>query len=102
LDNKSISVITGNSAPEYRQVYDTGVTGNGTEKQRVKVSKMIEGMGDKDKILQREQIKLSSTSRFVQLEGLGYLVISEDPEHCRGEVGFGESDEGMAKAIQLS
>ncbi|KAK7415751.1 hypothetical protein QQX98_005664 [Neonectria punicea] len=69
LGSKPLSVIKGNSAREYQQVYDAGVAaGNGTEEQRAIVSKMIEGMEEKDEGLQREQMKLSSVSRFVQLE----------------------------------
>ncbi|KPM43822.1 hypothetical protein AK830_g2813 [Neonectria ditissima] len=87
LGSKPISVIKGNSAREYHQVYDAGVVaGNGTEEQRAIVSKMIEGMEEKDDVLQREQLKLSSVSRFVQLEKPGHLVILEEPEAIAAEV----------------
>lgn len=87
LGSKPISVIKGNSAREYQQVYDAGVAaGNGTEEQRAIVSKMIDGMEEKDLILQREQLKLSSVSRFVQLEKPGHLVILEEPEAIVKEV----------------
>ena len=87
LGKKPISVIKGNSAREYQQVYDAGVAaGNGTEEQRAIVSKMIEGMEEKDDFLQREQLKLSSTSHFVHLEEPGHLVILEDPETVAKEV----------------
>lgn len=87
LGSKPISVIKGNSAREYQQVYDAGVAaGNGTEEQRAIVSKMIDGMEEKDLMLQREQLKLSSVSRFVQLEKPGHLVILEEPEAIVKEV----------------
>lgn len=87
LGKKPISVIKGNSAREYQQVYNAGVAaGNGTEEQRAIVSKMIEGMEEKDDFLQREQLKLSSTSHFVQLEEPGHLIILEDPETVAKEV----------------
>jgi len=48
LGNKPISVVKGNSAREFQQVYDAGVeAGNGTEEQRATVAKMIEGMEEK-------------------------------------------------------
>jgi hypothetical protein len=87
LGNKPISVIKGNSAREYQQVYDAGVAaGNGTEEQRAIVAKMIEGMAEKEDMLQREQLKLSSVSRFVHLENPGHLVILEEPEAIAAEV----------------
>ncbi len=87
LGSKPISVIKGNSAREFQQVYDAGVAaGNGTEEQHAIVSKMIEGMEEKDDMLQREQMRLSSTSHFVQLKEPGHLVILEDPETIATEV----------------
>ncbi|CAM1507455.1 Fc.00g070960.m01.CDS01 [Cosmosporella sp. VM-42] len=87
LGNKPISVIKGNSAREYQQVYDAGIAaGNGTEEQRAIVARMIDGMEEKDDMLQREQLKLSSVSRFIQLEKSGHLVILEEPEAIAAEV----------------
>lgn len=87
LGSKPISVIKGNAAREYQQVYDAGVAaGNGTEEQRAIVSKMIDGMEEKEETLQREQLNLSSVSRFVQLEKPGHLVILEEPEAIAAEV----------------
>lgn len=87
LGTKPISVIKGNSAREYQQVYDAGVAvGNGTEEQRTIVAKMIAGMEEKDEMLQKEQLKLSSVARFVQLERPGHLVILEEPEAIAEEV----------------
>lgn len=87
LGSKPISVIKGNAAREYQQVYDAGVAaGNGTEEQRAIVSKMINGMEEKEETLQREQLNLSSVSRFVQLEKPGHLVILEEPEAIAAEV----------------
>lgn len=68
-------------------MYDAGVAaGNGTEEQRAIVSKMLEGMEEKEDMLQCEQLKLSSVSRFVQLEKPGHLVILEEPEVIAAEV----------------
>lgn len=87
LGSKPISVIKGNSAREYQQLYDAGVeAGNGIDSQRAIVSRMIDGMEEKDNLLQREQMKLSSISRFVQLERPGHLVILEEPEAIAMEV----------------
>jgi hypothetical protein len=87
LGNRPISVIKGNATQEYQQVYEAGVAaGNGTEEQRAIVSKMIEGMAEKEDMLQREQLKLSLVSRFVQLEKPGHLVILEEPEAIAAEV----------------
>jgi hypothetical protein len=87
LHNRPISVIKGNAAREYQQVFDAGVAaGNRTEEQRAIVSKMLEGMEEKEDMLQREQLKLSSVSRFVQLEKPGHLVILEEPEVIAAEV----------------
>ena len=82
-----VSVIKGTAAREYKQVYDSGVAaGNGTEEQRAIVLKMLEGMAEKEDMLQREQLKLSSVSRFVQLEKPGPLVILEEPGAIAAEV----------------
>jgi hypothetical protein len=87
LGDKPISVVMGNAAREYRQVYDAGVAaGNGTPEQHAKVAKMMEGMEEKDEMLQREQMKLSSVSRFMKLEEPGSLLILEDPETVAAEV----------------
>ena len=87
LGRKPVSVIKGNSAREFHDVYKAGVAaGNGTAEQRTIVAKMLEGMEEKDDMLQREQLKLSSVSRFVQLEKPGHLVILEEPEAIAAEV----------------
>ncbi len=87
LGDKPVSVIKGNNARDYQQVYDAGVAaGNGTDEQRRIVSEMISGMEAKDLFLQKELLKLSSVSRFVQLEKPGHLVILEEPEAVAQEV----------------
>ncbi|KAF7542390.1 hypothetical protein G7Z17_g11620 [Cylindrodendrum hubeiense] len=87
LGSRPISVIKGNAAREYHQVFEAGVAaGNGTEEQRIIVSKMIDGMEEKEDMLQREQLNLSSVSRFVQLKQSGHLVILEEPEPIAIEV----------------
>lgn len=78
--SRSAGVIEGNSAREWRQVYDARVAaGNETEEQRASMLKILNKL-EKDDKLQQEQMKLSSTSRFVRLEKPGHLVILEEPE----------------------
>lgn len=68
-------------------MHDAGVAaGNGTEEQRAIVSKMLEGMEEKEDMLQREQLKLPSLSRLVQLEKPVHLVLLEEPEVIAAEV----------------
>jgi hypothetical protein len=67
-------------------VHDAGVAaGNGTEEQRAIVSKMLEGMEEKEDMLQRE-LKLPSLSRLVQLQKPVHLVLLEEPEVIAAEV----------------
>jgi pimeloyl-ACP methyl ester carboxylesterase len=47
---------------------------------------MLEGMAKKEDMLQRERLKLSSVSHFVQLEKPGHSVILEEPEVIAEEV----------------
>jgi hypothetical protein len=96
LGNNPLSVIKGNNARDYQQVFEAGVAaGNGTDEQREIVGKMIEGMEEKDEFLQKAQLGLSSRSRFVQLKGPGHLVILEDAESVVKEVKWVSEIVGM-------
>jgi hypothetical protein len=47
---------------------------------------MLEGIEEKEDMLQREQLKLPSLSRLVQLEKPVHLVLLEEPEVIAAEV----------------
>lgn len=65
--------------------YTARVVGNGTEGWRVIVSNVLERMPERENMVQREQLKSPSVSRFVQLEKPGHLVFLEEPKQSLRE-----------------
>ncbi|MCJ1393939.1 hypothetical protein MMC18_007460 [Xylographa bjoerkii] len=69
MGSKPLSVIASREARDFRNIYDAGVSrGNGTQKQREKVAKILEGIEEKAEEVQKEQLSLSSCARFLQAE----------------------------------
>ncbi|MCJ1471405.1 hypothetical protein MMC13_000044 [Lambiella insularis] len=87
LGSHPVSVVKGNTIRELRLVYAAAVKrGNGTEKQRAALAKMLETFDDDENRLQREQLKLSSRGRFTYAEHSGHNVQVYDPELVVKEV----------------
>jgi hypothetical protein len=55
------------------------------------VSNVLERMPERENMVQREQLKSPSVSRFVQLEKPGLLVfLEEQSNRCESTMGFGD------------
>lgn len=89
LGNRPLSVIRANTASDYRAVYEKGVAaGNGTEEQRAAFRGILDRWEYIDKELQEEQLRLSSNTHFLRLEGCGHNVHLVRPDVIAQEVSW--------------
>lgn len=87
MGERPVVVIRGNTPRDIRMFYEAAVEkGNGSEEDRRKILKMVESLEEKDEGLQKEQLKLSSSARFVQAEKSGHNVQLTEPELVAAEI----------------
>jgi hypothetical protein len=89
LGDGRLSVIFGNESVDFTKVYEWGVKhGNWTPEAREALRKRLEDMGDIDEKGQRENLSLSSESRFIYAEGIArtHNIQAVQPELIAKEV----------------
>lgn len=87
MGDKPVSVIRGNSARDYRMIYDRGVqAGNGSEEQREKFRDLLGRWDSVDRVLQEQQLRLSRKARMVRVEDCGHNVHLVRPDVIAEEV----------------
>jgi len=86
LGNRPVSVLKGNTAGDFRAMYDAAVeAGAGTEEDRKYFRDLIAGWEAQDHVLQDEILKLSRNGRSVQTES-GHNMQFTHPESIVEEV----------------
>ena len=79
--DKPVFVIMGLTARDWEGQYRAGVErGNGTEEQRRVAREMIDTANEKNEILQKEHLALSTKGKFVIAEESGHFVQLTEPE----------------------
>lgn len=87
LGDSPVVVIKGNSTRDYIRIFMAGiVAGNGTQEQRIAMADLISIMGPDEECLQKEQLKLSSTSKYVQTLRRGHNLHITEPEVVADQV----------------
>ncbi|KAG0652882.1 hypothetical protein D0Z07_0411 [Hyphodiscus hymeniophilus] len=87
MGDRPVVVIRGDTPRDFRAFSDVAVEkGNGSEEDREKMLRFVEALDEKDEGLQREQLLLSSRSRFVQAEKSGHNVQITEPELVAAEI----------------
>ena len=87
LGNCPVVVIKGNLSRDYRRTYDADTKAdNGSAEQRDFLRQFIETIDPIDERLQREQLRLSSNSRFVHAQQSGHNIHLTEPELIAGEI----------------
>lgn len=76
-----LSVIQGHREWDFRKLYEAGVAkGNGTREQQLAVKEALDRMEELDKKLTKDQMRLSSRSRYIVAESSGHEVQATQPE----------------------
>ena len=87
--DKPVFVIMGLTARDWEGQYRVGVEkGNGTEEQRRVAREMIDTANDKNEILQKEHLALSTRGKFVLAKESGHFVQLTEPEIVADGVGW--------------
>lgn len=80
LGSHQVSVIKSNTARDMQRMYDAGVAaGNGTEAEREEYRNFLRDFDQKWTGCQKELLKISSDSRFIQIDEVGHNVQLEQP-----------------------
>ncbi|KAL4939173.1 Alpha/Beta hydrolase protein [Aspergillus oleicola] len=75
LGHKPLVVLRANTASDYEGIYQAGLeAGNGSEAERQKFRELLDRWDGVDEMLQREQLGLSSVTRYITLENCGHNV----------------------------
>jgi pimeloyl-ACP methyl ester carboxylesterase len=75
LGNRPLSVIKCQSFRDYEKMYEAGVeAGNGTVEQRQAFRDLLDKWDSYSEELQREQLRLSSNARWVEVSGCGHNI----------------------------
>ena len=86
MGDKPVVVIKGNVSRDVRKFYEAAVEkGSGSEEDRREILELVERLEENDEGLQRDQLKLSSTARFVQSKS-GHNVQFTEPELVAEEI----------------
>lgn len=81
LGEKPVYVIMGLWSKDLNGLYKAGVEkGNGTEEQRRAVREMADTAEEKNEILQKEHLSLSTKGKFVIARGSGHFIQLTEPE----------------------
>ncbi|MCJ1382094.1 hypothetical protein MMC17_005206 [Xylographa soralifera] len=87
LGNYPVSVVRGNTIRELNAVLEAATEkGNGTEDQRAQVSRLFGLFDVLEEKLQREQLRLSSQSRYLFAENSGHNVQVYEPDLVVDEI----------------
>lgn len=87
LKDHPVVVIKGDTTGEFQRVYEAGVAaGNGTEEQRAEMRRILETLTPIEEKLQREQLRLSSSGRYMYATKSGHNVNLTEPELIAEEV----------------
>jgi pimeloyl-ACP methyl ester carboxylesterase len=82
LGDCPVCVVRGNTELDYEKLLEAGVAqGNGTEEQRARLQRVVEGLQETDTGLQRQFLQLSSKGHFIQAPlTSGHNVQITDPQ----------------------
>lgn len=87
LSNAPLTVIRGNAPKDISRMFAHACERQlGTAEQRAEIQKFLDHYPDRDLSLQKEQMRLSSNSRFVQAEGSGHHVHTTEAELVAQEI----------------
>lgn len=87
MGERPVSVVRGNWARDYWRIYEKGVEmGNGTAEERKGFKELLDGWDGIDEEMQREQLKLSSRSRYVHVPDCGHNIQLVRPDVIVKEV----------------
>jgi pimeloyl-ACP methyl ester carboxylesterase len=87
LGNRPLSIIKGNKARDFRQVYEAGLKlGNGTEDQRKDLAEALDRLEPVDARLTHDQMRLSGQSRYILAKRSGHSVQLSQPDLVAKEV----------------
>ena len=87
LGKYPVSVVKGNTIQDIRKIGDAAIKrGNGTKEQQEEALKIFETFDEKEEKLQRDQLRLSSNSRFVYATKSGHSVHYTEPELIATEI----------------
>ncbi|KAL4963676.1 uncharacterized protein BDV14DRAFT_176161 [Aspergillus stella-maris] len=75
LGDKPLFVIRANTAGDYEKIYKAGIeAGNGSAEQRKAFRELLDQWDRVDEMFQKEQLRLSSNTRYVHLPDCGHNV----------------------------
>ncbi|KAL4957545.1 Alpha/Beta hydrolase protein [Aspergillus filifer] len=75
LGDRPLLVLRANTAGDYERIYAAGIeAGNGSKEQRKAFRELLDRWDSVDEMLQREQLRLSSNTRYVHLPDCGHHV----------------------------
>jgi pimeloyl-ACP methyl ester carboxylesterase len=87
LGARPLSVIRCRSSTDFERIYESGVrAGHGTEEQQRAFRQFLDRWDDIDEDLQREQLKLSSCSRLVDVPDCGHNINIVRPDVIAEEI----------------
>ncbi|KKK13540.1 hypothetical protein ARAM_001713 [Aspergillus rambellii] len=87
LGSKPLSVICANSAQDYERIYEKGVeAGNGTQEQRRAFHELLDRWDTTNRMLQEEQLQLSSNAHLIPIPDCGHNVHLVRPDVLADEI----------------
>ncbi|MCJ1398710.1 hypothetical protein MMC11_001911 [Xylographa trunciseda] len=87
LGSHPVSVVKGSTIKELNAILEAATEiGNGTEEQRAQLAKVFETFDALEEKLQREQLRLSSQSRYFHAENSGHNVQVYEPDLVVDEI----------------
>lgn len=98
LGNRPLSVIKCQSFRDYEKMYEAGVeVGNGTVEQRQAFRELLDKWDAWSEELQREQLQLSSNTRWIEVFGCGHNINLLRPDVIVQEIQWvlGRSKDGL-------
>jgi hypothetical protein len=79
--NRPVCVIKGDIKVDFEMMFQRGLEmGNGSQEERDRYRRILDGWDDKDRELQKGVLGLSSVGKFIEVKGSGHFVNLTEPQ----------------------